>query len=64
MRADKKMRVFLVDMTTREPDEDESGLFDAFDLSSLPYVVRVGKDGRVSERYLDFRRLDPVSRNP
>ncbi|MGM9742998.1 MAG: TlpA family protein disulfide reductase [Candidatus Cryptobacteroides sp.] len=64
MRKDRKMRFFIVDMTSAGPDEDGSGLFDAFDLSSLPYAVQVGKNGLVSARYIDFRRLDSVSRNP
>jgi hypothetical protein len=47
--------VLLVDMDalfSDRPDEAKAAL-DAFDLSALPFIVRVDKEGTVLEKYLD-----------
>ena len=54
--ADEKAKVLLVNMDTLfEKDPDEARLLlDTFDLSGLPYVMRLGPGGVVMHRYLEF----------
>ena len=51
--------VLLIDMDalfSAYPEEARAAL-DAFDLSALPFVLRVGRDGKVQAKYLDPARL-------
>ena len=52
MSADRKMRVLFVKM------QPEEALLDSFDLTSLPYIIRVDKNGIITARYVDFTRLE------
>ena len=54
--ADEKAKVLLVNMDTlfeKYPDEARL-LLDTFDLSGLPYVMRLGPGGVVMHRYLEL----------
>ena len=46
------MRVLFVKM------QPEEALLDSFDLTSLPYIIRVDKNGIITARYVDFMRLE------
>ena len=52
MAANRKMRVLFVKM---QPEEI---LLDSFDLTSLPYIIHVDKNGKITARYIDFTRLE------
>lgn len=60
LRSDKKMKILLVDMTAclgegEEPISPENEkILDTFDLTKLPFILQVGKDGLVSRRYIQF----------
>ncbi len=69
-RTDRRVRVLLVNMDENLADEtvpsaspdaarESRGqlLLDAFDLTSLPNVMRIARGGRVIARYIDFRQL-------
>ena len=38
--------------------QPEEALLDSFDLTSLPYIIRVDKNGIITARYVDFTRLE------
>ena len=52
-----KIRVFVVDVDTYMADDMEKGrqLFDAFDLSTLPHIIKVDRKGIILERYISFQ---------
>lgn len=50
MAADHKVKVIMVDVDAVASEE----LFDAFDLSVLPYIIRVDKKHKVADRYISF----------
>lgn len=54
--ADGKARVLLVDMDAVFSDDPDKArlLLDTFDLSALPYVMQLGKDGTILHRYLQL----------
>jgi hypothetical protein len=54
--ADEKAKVLLVNMDTlfEKYPEEARLLLDTFDLSGLPYVMRLGPGGVVMHRYLAF----------
>lgn len=54
--ADAKARVLLVDMDALMADYPETArlLLDTFDLSVLPYVIRLGPGGVVRNRYVEL----------
>ena len=47
--------MFVSVSADEQPNLEE--LLDKFDLTSLPFVLRIGRHGEVLERYVDFRRL-------
>ncbi len=47
--------LFVSVSADEQPNLEE--LLDKFDLTSLPFVLRIGRHGEVLERYVDFRRL-------
>ena len=53
---DRKTRVLLVDMDRLLIDEPDEGalLLDTFDLSGLPMIIELDKNGVVQRRYLSF----------
>lgn len=55
LHADRKMRILFVRMSDGIQKE-ETRLLDTFDLSTLPFAVKIGRNGRVLERYVDFRK--------
>lgn len=61
MSADKDMKVLFIDMNSRMfpgcGDDEVDKWFDRLDLSSTPYILRFGKGGIVTARYVDFRRF-------
>jgi hypothetical protein len=55
--SSRGVKVFLVDMDDilmTDPDL-ASSLFDAFDLTSLPFIVETDAKGVVLRRYVSFR---------
>lgn len=50
MEKDHKMKVIMVDVDAVASEE----LFEAFDLSVLPYIIRVDKKHKVADRYISF----------
>lgn len=54
--GDRRVRVLLVDMDAVLVDEPELGaqLLDSFDLSALPFVIQLDRDGTVLHRYVQL----------
>ena len=52
--------LFVSVSADEQPNLEE--LLDKFDLTSLPFVLRIGRHGEVLERYVDFRRLKASAR--
>ena len=52
----KQARVLLVDMDALLTDEPEEGavLLDTFDLSGLPMILELDREGIVKHRYVSF----------
>lgn len=52
-----KAKVFMVDVDRYMADDMEKGrlLFDAFDLTTLPHVIKVDKKGIITEKYVSFQ---------
>lgn len=55
-RSSRKLKVLLVDMDAIEESEPDLSvtLMENFDLSSLPYIIRLDKKGIVRERYVSI----------
>ena len=55
MKEEPKLRVLLVDTLNLDPEADSEAerLFEAFDLSLFPYILKTGRKGKVAERYLE-----------
>lgn len=62
MRENRKMRMLLVDVSDGHhvKRQDDSAIPDSFDLTVLPYILRV-ENGLVEERYVDFCRMERAS---
>lgn len=52
----KGVKVLMVDVDRVMRENPQLGdlLFDSFDLSSLPFILKIGAGGRISGRYLSF----------
>ena len=55
MKEEPGLRVLLVDTLDLDPETDSEAerLFEAFDLSLFPYILKTGRKGNVAERYLE-----------
>ena len=55
MEEEPGLRVLLVDTLDLDPETDSEAerLFEAFDLSLFPYILKTGRKGKVAERYLE-----------
>lgn len=55
MAANPRLNVLIVDTCDMDPDAggEDARLFEAFDLSLFPYILKVGPKGRIAERYLE-----------
>ncbi|MGM9739348.1 MAG: peroxiredoxin family protein [Candidatus Cryptobacteroides sp.] len=53
--SNRKLKVIMVDTCDMDPDSggEEARLFEAFDLSVFPYILKTGPRGRVAARYLE-----------
>ena len=58
LEAEPQAKVFWIDMDAlMAEDPVRAGrLLDAFDLSSLPFILKTGRDGRVQGRYLSLQQ--------
>ena len=56
--ADRRARFFIVDVdAVLDSDPDTAyGLFDAVDLSVLPYITAVDRKGRITGKYISIRK--------
>ncbi|MBR1706690.1 MAG: thioredoxin family protein [Bacteroidales bacterium] len=54
--SDRRARVLLVDLDAAFASDPEEAhvLLDTFDLSALPFVMEIDKDGTVLHKYIDF----------
>jgi len=52
-----RTRVFMVDVDRYMADDMEKGrkLFDAFDLTTLPHIIKLDKKGIITEKYVSFQ---------
>ena len=53
--SNRKLKVIMVDTCDMDPvnGSDDAELFEAFDLSVFPYILKTGPRGRVAARYLE-----------
>ena len=56
VNENRRARVLLVDMDALLTDYPEEGslLLDTFDLSALPQIIELDRNGVVKQRYLSF----------
>lgn len=57
LRMDRRMRVLFVRMSGGDMSSETQRLLDTFDMTVLPFILRIDGKGTVQERYVDFTRL-------